>query len=309
MNRAEHPTAQRWLKRLPLLATALLVMLCAWLVAQLTWALLAPADTSLPSASNPTNLTAIANADRPQAIDLNLLIKQQLFGATEVEKAPPRAAPKPVTTTVSETTLRNLKLVGVLASESPYFARAIIQNGSQPSKVYKIEQEILSGAILNKVALDHVIIERNGKLEILRMKKAAVTTAAARSATPDRNRFNAANLSGVSANNNSAPVGQRLSTARETLLADPSKVTDYLRYRPQMKDGQVVGYRIYPGKDRALFRDVGLRSGDLVKSINGISISDPAQALTLIPQLQTATSATLTIERRGQEQTINVSTQ
>lgn len=309
MNRAETQSAKRWLQRLPLLVTAVLIVLCAWVLAQLTWALLSTADTSIPTPNNMDNPVIVAEQNASSGVNLNLLISQPVFGRKIVAVAPkPKPKPVPVTTTVNETTLRNLTLVGVLASDNPDIARATIKQGNHKAETYKIEDTIVNDATLREVALDHIIILRNGKLEILRMKKATTATNSSRSSNNAVRSFNQPRqVQPNLAVNNNAPLGERLVTAREALLADPSKVSDYLRYRPQMKDGAVVGYRIYPGKDRALFRDAGLRSGDLVTSVNGIPISDSDQVMTILPQLQTATSATLTIVRRGQEQTINVS--
>lgn len=296
---------QKWNQRVAKLAATVLVIACAWLLAKLTWTLLEPTDTSLPPAIN----TAAATPSDTVNVNLNVLVNHHLFGQV-VAAAPPPVAPTPTPVQqdrIEETNLKNLKLIGVLASNSAEFARAIIKEGSKPTKVYAINDEIVRGATLNQVNMDHIVIERNGTLEILRMKKA---TAGLNTGNNSRsnNRQTVNNLTGINRNNSNQPVAERITAAREELLADPSKVTDYLRYRPQMKDGQVIGYRIYPGKDRALFRDVGLRSGDLVTAVNGIPLSDPAQALALIPQLQTATSASITLQRRGQEQTINVST-
>lgn len=302
MNRAQKFLQQR----LPWILSALLIAACAWLLAKLVWAVLTPADTSLPVAQNTTISATNTNSVSVNRVNITKLVNLHLFGETAaVSKAPPKPRVAP-TAPVRETSLRNLKLEGLIASSDPTLARAVIKDGNKPSKVFAVDQEIISGAILNKILADHVLIERNGVLEILRMKKVTATASAQPSDNNSRNR-RAIGAPAATLNNN-APVGERIQNARQELLNDPSKVSQYLRYRPQMKDGQVVGYRVYPGKDRALFRDVGLRSGDLVTQINGIPLSDPAQALALIPQLQTATSATLTIQRRGQEQTVNVST-
>eukprot|EP00487_Bulimina_marginata_P001756 TRINITY_DN14147_c0_g1_i1.p1 TRINITY_DN14147_c0_g1~~TRINITY_DN14147_c0_g1_i1.p1 ORF type:complete len:103 (-),score=29.18 TRINITY_DN14147_c0_g1_i1:391-699(-) len=41
---------------------------------------------------------------------------------------------------------------------------------------------------------------------------------------------------------------------RDELLQDPGKLFDYIRVSQAMRDGEVIGYRLSPGKDPALFK-------------------------------------------------------
>jgi len=44
---------------------------------------------------------------------------------------------------------------------------------------------------------------------------------------------------------------------------------DLLRPTPYFVNGEIQGYRVYPGSDRTGFRSLGLRPGDLVTEIDG----------------------------------------
>ena len=82
----------------------------------------------------------------------------------------------------------------------------------------------------------------------------------------------------------------------------------YLRIAPAPNatgNGQ-MGYRIFPGKDHAVFQAAGLRAGDVVTSVNGVQLDDPAKSLQLMSDLSQASSVTLTVQRGGETQTINV---
>ncbi|MDN3684057.1 hypothetical protein QW180_09280 [Vibrio sinaloensis] len=41
----------------------------------------------------------------------------------------------------------------------------------------------------------------------------------------------------------------------------PNKFFQYVRMSQVKRDGDVMGYRLTPGKDKALFDSVGLKSG------------------------------------------------
>jgi general secretion pathway protein C len=73
-------------------------------------------------------------------------------------------------------------------------------------------------------------------------------------------------------------------------------------------NGEQVGYRVYPGRNRQQFAALGLRPGDLIKDIDGQSLTDPAQAVQVFETLGTAQQVTLTVERNGQPQSIILKT-
>jgi general secretion pathway protein C len=70
--------------------------------------------------------------------------------------------------------------------------------------------------------------------------------------------------------------------------------------------GQLKGYRVYPGKDRSAFTAAGLRPGDLVTSVNGVQLDDPAKALQMLGDLGQAGQVNLVVERGGQSQNISI---
>ena len=53
---------------------------------------------------------------------------------------------------------------------------------------------------------------------------------------------------------------------------------DPWRSTPYIVNGEIRGYRLFPGADRALFRSLGLKPGDLVTEIDGQPLNEPAVA-------------------------------
>jgi general secretion pathway protein C len=90
------------------------------------------------------------------------------------------------------------------------------------------------------------------------------------------------------------------------VLSDPSKVSQYIRVQPANVNGQLKGFRVYPGRERGAFNQLGLRPGDLVTQVNGIQLDDSQKALQMLTELSKANSVSLTIERGGQTQNFNV---
>ena len=68
---------------------------------------------------------------------------------------------------------------------------------------------------------------------------------------------------------------KRSSSRKQAVDPDP------LRPTPYFVNGEIRGYRVYPGSDRSAFASLGLRPGDLVTEIDGQPLTDSAVAFEL----------------------------
>lgn len=92
------------------------------------------------------------------------IISAHLFGLAA-------GPPKPDVSTAPETKLR-LSLAGLISSQNPRLARALIQVNSGQIKGYRIGDRIAgTDAQLQGVTSDKVLLNRNGNLESLAMKR------------------------------------------------------------------------------------------------------------------------------------------
>jgi hypothetical protein len=103
----------------------------------------------------------------------------------------------------------------------------------------------------------------------------------------------------------------QLQNLRRMVEKDPALLSQIMRAVPSYDSqaGKLRGFRIYPGKNRTAFNNLGLRPGDLVTAINGTTLDDPQRGQEIMNTLDTSDRATVTIERGGQTQdlTLNVS--
>jgi general secretion pathway protein C len=77
-------------------------------------------------------------------------------------------------------------------------------------------------------------------------------------------------------------------------------LADVIRISPQQSDGQLKGYRVSPGRDKKQFEALGLKPNDVVTSINGIELDDPAKAVEVYKIIRSASEATFVIDRKGE---------
>ena len=214
-----------------------------------------------------------------------------------------------------ETRLR-LDLKGVFATSNAEKALAIISSSKDKDKTYHIGDKVMGGALLHAVYTDRVILKRNGKLETLRLPKSKVDSKAFYSAEPSSSNSikplnnkpaqirKAAKVTSSQRDQNGSP-SQRLRTIRDNLLKDPAKVWQQVRINPVMKNGSIQGYTL-AHNDKALMSALNIRNTDVITGINGESLSDPATLYGLMGSMSSQQSMELTIERNGQEQTVQL---
>jgi general secretion pathway protein C len=262
-------------RHLPTLVAWVLVVFIAWHLAQLIWSLL-PSEPDFDWTARPTATAAAAtNANR---IDFGAIAEAHLFGEAGKD-------PAPVVATTAPDTSMNLKLKGTIAAEDDGFAHAIITDAGGKSGVFFVDDEIPGGASLHEVYVDRVILKRGVTLETLRLpKKSSAVGSAPRART--------------SGNSHGSSTAQR-SSVREMMQSSPSTFTEIVRPQPYMPNGQLKGYRVYPGRDRRTFAALGLRPGDLVTDINGQPMNDIQGGMEVFRNLGDATQVTVTIERNG----------
>jgi len=92
-------------------------------------------------------------------------------------------------------------------------------------------------------------------------------------------------------------------------LADMAKLQREARVVPHFKDNQYQGFKLVGVRPGSLYRSLGIRSGDIITSVNGTAIDNPGKALELFEQLKTSSNIAVDIERRGQPRQLNYNIQ
>jgi general secretion pathway protein C len=93
------------------------------------------------------------------------------------------------------------------------------------------------------------------------------------------------------------PAG--LPAVSRAMADDPAFVAEIIRPTPVLMDGQLQGFRVYPGRDRAAFGSLGLQPGDMITQVNGSPLTDPARGLSAITGLQPGDRVNVTVSRNG----------
>ena len=272
--------------RLALAVNLLLITLIAYSAANLSWQLFA-------SFTAPEQTVAVSHRAVPPAARHTLAGVPDLhvFGEADIK---PVASNEPIS--APDTRLR-LVLHGVFASSNSKNSMALIAEKSGKDKSYFIGDTLPGNATLHEVYADRVILKRMGKLETLRLKEPASK------ADIGRSRQSSRATSRSPRSRNSA----RLKTMQELYKTDPQKVFSQLRITPVSKDGTINGYR-FSHNDRALMREIGLTTRDVITAVNGVSVSDSGKLFAMMKDVDKLDEVNLTILRNGQTQNVVIST-
>ncbi len=90
----------------------------------------------------------------------------------------------------------------------------------------------------------------------------------------------------------------------DRLLANQSDLIRSVRVIPHEENGRMVGVKVYGIRRSSVLGRIGVQNGDMLRSINGYDLSQPDQALTAYTKLRSATQMSLSMDRRGQQVTM-----
>lgn len=284
------------------LVRVLLVLSLSLSLARLFW-LVFPAPI-IPAATVAILTSSAPTDSNNPSVNITQLKSLTVFGKVEVAK---QEQPAVIESKAVDTHL-NLILVGVMEGSDESSSRAIIASGDKQD-VYAINAALPVGnnVTLSKVMNDRVIINNNGQYESLWLYQ---------------NDPNAPPISQASAMPQAMVPQQPMPSGRpgpspemqspqdrasEPVTAEVSRnLADVVAMSIYRENGQVVGYKIRPGRDAEKFKSFGLQTDDIVTAINGMPLTNPAKIMEVYKNMGNTTSASLEIKRGGSVITVDV---
>lgn len=270
------------IEKFVLLLKMLCALLCIFFLLLLTREIIQNRLTLSRALDELSQRAPVTTAPEPTAApgDLSILVKQPLLGSLDPSKESAKPTPKPASNTA-------LGLAGVFLEDNapPY---AIIEDQKKNvQEVFNIGETVFGEATLKKIFSDRVEIERNGQLEELLLD----VPGAGRDSTPSKG--------GVAALDNNLYVVEEAEV--DKALENLPLVLTQARAVPYFKDGVSIGLRLFAIKSDSIFEKIGLKNGDILKSVNGSSLADLTQAIKLFEALKQERSISIRLERNLEE--------
>jgi general secretion pathway protein C len=291
-----------------------LLLVIVWMLLSLTrllWALVPNAENNNvapPTVINP--LSAGSSRAIVAPVDIDRMVAWHLFGeagataqavieaATEVETD----SREGIEDGARETSLQ-LKLRGIVASTEDGLGYAIIENANQQA-IYMVEDKlpVRGNVVLAKVMPRQVVLDNGGTYELLVLfEESTLGTEEPRPAQV------AAPAVSENIDKRGDDQATRLAQSyRQRLYQNPQSLAEVVNVSAVRENGALLGYRVSPGKDQEQFAQLGFKMGDVVTSVNGVSLDNPTNTMVLFNDMRSAKEAVFELKRDGQALTLSV---
>jgi general secretion pathway protein C len=269
--------------------SGVLLIYIAYLASQATWMFVPSGQISSQSVKTSKNM----QSNKDETVSISKLQKLHLFGVYN-------ASPSVKTIEIEDApeTRLNLTLSAAVASDDISASAAIIENNGR-QETYGIG-DVITGtkATLEQVLTNRVIIKQSGRMETLMLDgidyKKLSTSVPNQIKKQEQQKENASTVIDMRQNKQ---LSKEASNLKADLFKDPGKITDYLKIVPKRSGGDILGYRLMPGKNSEFFNRSGLKSGDVAVQMNGFDLTVPSEAAQAMMALRQESQVSLLVKR------------
>lgn len=227
---------------------------------------------------------AAAPAAAPASFDLTAVSGRHLFGEMAVQDAAEAAVG--ALADLPDTRLP-LELHGVFVDQASEQSAAIIAEKNRPGLLYPIGVEVPGNATLIEVHAQFVLLRRGPVVERLGFADSLSGVTADAEASPAADGSEAASPAAVSTQRGPRQARAFLEAQREQFEADPAATLSGFGIAPVVA-GEAAGYRLGSLANASYLSQTGLKSGDIVVSIDGqplgLAENDRQQLAALLEQ-------------------------
>ena len=239
----------------------------------------------IPRKSSQQNLSRVDYKPKPFS-HYSEIIERNLFNT---RKIPDQKRNGIKIETLKQTKL-NLKLLGTVMGDKEETYAVIEEAKTRKQNLYKTGDTIQNAAI-KMILRKKVVLRVNNLDEILVMEE---KTAANKARRP-----------------RAAPLVEPAQSVTlnysqiEEAVQDVNQLISQVNIRPYFEKGKAGGLLLTRIKPRSFFRQIGLRSGDIITGLDDRDIQTVDDALEIYERMRSASDVTLHLKRRGRPKTID----
>lgn len=308
-----------WFSRANVLACVALVAAIAYVLIKMTYLFLDDAaGATAPVVYGTASTSSLKNSSPSgQRVDTAALALFHLFGE-QGSKAVAQAVPQDVS---APKTRLSLELQGVFVADDENRSTAMISEARKESQLYRIGDKVPGNASLAAVYADRVLLNLSGKLEALYFPDAnaagglqaasrgpiAVAPPGTRTVSVRTGRVSSVGGQSVGGNvmdgaNQSGimPTAEQAEEAVRELKNQIGTNPDAVLSQFGLAANGGRGYRITDTSNPALSA-IGARPGDVILTVNGRSVGDPAVDVEIIQEVMESGCVKVGVDRNGRQ--------
>lgn len=259
----------------------LLLAMAGVLAARITWLLLAPPPAHLSPDVPVEKVTA-------SSIAVDRMTLWHLFGQS--------AAPEQQAAAKIRASSLGVKLEGIISgSPSPL----VMMRVGGVVRLLQVGDTLSGGVRIVSISPEQVVLSNQGRLESIAfpesesLNQASVPTAAA--------------LDASVRHVGQSSSGRDIQVQAAKILHNPQSLLAFVSVSPVQHDGVVKGYMLRPVPGQESFMQaLGLKPGDVLTSVDGMPVSDPATLPRIMPLLNSGRPLQVLVERGGQPLSLTI---
>lgn len=265
-----------------------------------------PQGVKLSSNFNVPNPTSTLN----QA-SIDMIIKRNLFnseGSAEDAK-PEDQGNQPQTAEAVKSDLP-VKLVGTIYGGDPFSGIALVENNSKRTiNSFMVGDNLIKEAVVKEIHKERIIIDRSGRLEFIEVvkealsrnkrKKKAATVTAGGAVAPIATEPPPSTFKEEGFERKEKEISMTQAYRNKLLTTDFTKVLQDLKATPNMVDGELKGFLLTRIRKDSIWEKAGFQNDDIAEEINGVPLTDTAQAIRLLQSLRNESEIEVRVNRGG----------
>jgi general secretion pathway protein C len=207
-----------------------------------------------------------------------------------------------------------VKLMGTIYGGDPYSGIALVENETKKTiNSFMVGDMLTKDVMVKEVHKERIIIDHSGRLEYVEVvteslsrNRRAKKKAPATSAEPDIKPIATApppdqfKEDGLERKGHDTQMTQAY--RQKLLTTDFTKVLQDAKATPNMVDGELKGFVLTRIRQDSIYEKAGLQNDDIVTEVNGVPLTDTAQAIRLLQSLRNESEIEVRILRGGSPQ-------
>lgn len=207
--------------------------------------------------------------------------------------------------------------VGIIYGGDPHSGIAVMEDTAKHvANSFFVGDLLGDEATVTEILSDRVIVERGSHFEYFqlernlnlgkkRKKKGGDTSEAnpgfATEPPPDKYREDGFEREGTA-------IVVSTDFRTKMITSDLSKILQDAKAEPNLVGNELQGFRLTRIRKDSIFEKLGLQNDDVVREVNGVSLSDAAQSVKLLNSLRGEPDVEFRVERGGKQMTFNLQT-
>jgi general secretion pathway protein C len=245
---------------------------------------------------------------------IDKIVARNLFGTetvaestTKADDQTPKEPNQPVKSDLQ------IKLVGTIYGGDPYSGIALVENSTKRTiNSFMVGEMLLKDVTIAEIHKEKIIIERNGRLEYVEVERVPLARSRRKKNTgPQKSQTSADTIAPIATEppppsfkeegfeRKEKDIVMTQAYRSKLLTTDFTKVLQDAKATPNMRDGELKGFVLTRIRKDSIYEKAGLQNDDIVEEINGVPLTDTAQAIRLLQSLRNESDIEVRVNRGG----------